>query len=355
MKARTVHWCVLIAAAMLVLVTPIPGHACSCVDEPCSTGWKHGQVVFLGEVTAKEAIPPGRDATADRLFARVAVHFSVRELFDGGVASEKDTVVLTGSGGGDCGYPFKVGQSYLVYATPNQGPLVTSICSPTRPAVIAGAFIQQLRLRSKAAEPAALFGVIGIAPRGNGYEDLIESKTLSGVKVSAVDSAGRVYSATSGEQGVYLLNSLPAGTYRLEIDLPAGLSTWQKDSGQPIVIPVGNDQNLRGCAVDVLARADGRISGVVINTDGKAVAGFLTIISADPKESEASRQRGGLQGFSTEDGKFLLTQIPPGRYQLMFYPKVNGQISLRGGAVRSEPIDIGFGQHIENFEFKLKN
>ena len=354
MKARTVHWSVLIAAAMLVLVTPIPGHACSCVDEPCSTAWRHGQVVFLGEVTAKEAIPPGRDATADRLFARVAVHFSVRELFDGWVASEKDTVVLTGSGGGDCGYPFKVGQTYLVYATPNQGLLVTSICSPTRPAVIAGAFIQQLRLRSKAAEPASLFGMIGMAPRGNGYEDLIESKTLSGVNVRAVASAGAVYSATSDEQGVYSFKWLPPETYRIEIDLPAGLSTWQKDSGQPLVIPIGNDPHLRGCTMDVFARPDGRISGAVVDTDGKGVAGIITLIPANIKQADVGRQLVGLDN-TTESGKFLLIRIPPGRYQLMFYPKVNGQISLLGGAIRSEPIDIGFGQHIENFEFKLKN
>jgi hypothetical protein len=347
MEMRNDYRCVVIAAVLLVLLTPVVGHACSCMEEVCNTAWRHGEVVFLGEVTARQAVPS--EGT------RVAVHFLVREIFDGRVTSEKDTVVFTGAGGGDCGYPFVVGQSYLVYAGSNHGQLATGICSPTRPAVMAGAFIQQLRLRSKAAEPPTLFGMIGIAPRGNGYEDLIESKSLPGVKVRALGSGGLVYSATSDEQGVYSFKWLPADTYQLEIDLPAGLSTWQKDTGKPLVIPIGNVQNLRGCAVDVFARADGRISGMVVNTDGNGVAGFLMIIPADPKQAEAARQHGGMMGFSTDDGKFLLTQIPPGRYQLMFYQKTNGKISFRDRPVRSEPIDIGFGQHKENFEFKLKD
>jgi hypothetical protein len=305
-------------------------------------------------VIAKNSIP--REVTYGTYSSgRMAVHFLVREILGGRVASEKDTVVFTGTGGGDCGYPFAIGQTYLVYAYTNDEQLATSICTPTRPAVTAAAVMQQLHALAKNATPATLFGMIGTAPRGAGYEDVIESKALSGVKVRAISSKGASYLATSDEQGAYSFAWLPADTYRLEIDLPAGLSTFQQSAGKPIEITIGNDQNSRGCAVDVFARPDGRISGVVIDADGKPVPGFITIISADPKQAQTDRQRGGLPGDDSNDGKFRLTQLPPGRYRLIFYRKVNGQISFRDRSVQSEPIDVGFGQHVENFQFKLNN
>ena len=39
----------------------------------------------------------------------------------------------TGVGGGDCGFSFRAGQTYLVYATGRREALHTSICSRTRP------------------------------------------------------------------------------------------------------------------------------------------------------------------------------------------------------------------------------
>ena len=42
--------------------------------------------------------------------------------------------IYTSYGGGDCGYPFVVGNEYLVYAyRAPSGRLVTSICGRTRP------------------------------------------------------------------------------------------------------------------------------------------------------------------------------------------------------------------------------
>lgn len=42
--------------------------------------------------------------------------------------------ISTGLGGGDCGYGFKEGQKYLVYAHASSDPVLgTGICSGTRP------------------------------------------------------------------------------------------------------------------------------------------------------------------------------------------------------------------------------
>ena len=196
MKMRFDFRYVLTSAALLIVFTPIAGRACSCFTPgPCGTGWKGGQVVFLGEVTAKDSVRR-EGADPNTALARLAVHLTVREVFSGPAAAAKDIVVHTGMGGGDCGYPFIVGQSYLVFASTYQDQLITSICSSTTPAVMGAALMQQLR--AKAGEHAAtLFGLIGTAPRGSGYEDLIESKALPGVKVRAVAAEGLAYSAIS--------------------------------------------------------------------------------------------------------------------------------------------------------------
>ena len=48
--------------------------------------------------------------------------------------SSKEITIFTGLGNGDCGYPFEVGESYLIYANSsdeNKNKLVTNICRRT--------------------------------------------------------------------------------------------------------------------------------------------------------------------------------------------------------------------------------
>jgi protocatechuate 3,4-dioxygenase beta subunit len=160
------------------------------------------------------------------------------------------------------------------------------------------------------------------------------------------------YSSKTNQHGAYSFESLPPDTYRLDVDLPAGLSTWQQNMGKPLTVQLGLTEASSGCRADLFARPDGRISGVIIDAEGRPVAGFVTIRPADPAEAEAARRRGGLPGYTTENGKFSFRQIPPGKYQLLAYPKIGEQINLRS-AIVSEIIDLALGQHIENFRFKV--
>ncbi|HEX5705134.1 MAG TPA: hypothetical protein VFX97_18185 [Pyrinomonadaceae bacterium] len=352
MVRRIEFWRGILIAACLIMLTPALAIACSCMFSPntCSIDWKKGELVFLGKVTTKEPI---RDADGAQSFpTRVAVHFSVTETLRGAINSDKETVIFTGAGGGDCGYPFIVGQTYLVYASTYQDQLTTSICTQTRPVGMAAALIRQLRAKRKSSDQPTLFGMIGTAAKGVGYEELVESKGLARVRVRAIGSAGPDHSTTSDTEGVYAFDWLPADTYRLEIDLPQGLSTWQHNTGKPFVVHVGNTEESRGCSLDVFARPDGRVSGTIVDLAGKNVAGFITIKPSDPIEAEAASRRGGLPGFTSQDGKFTLWQIPPGTYRLVFYPIVNGQVNLRSG-FGSKPIEIAFGEQIENYRFTV--
>jgi hypothetical protein len=61
----------------------------------------------------------------------VLVRFRVESVWKGKAFQE--VTIFTGQGGGDCGYRFEVGESYLVYAYGSNENLSTNICQRTAP------------------------------------------------------------------------------------------------------------------------------------------------------------------------------------------------------------------------------
>jgi hypothetical protein len=69
------------------------------------------------------------DEQEDRMFRR-RVRLKVEQAFKG-VKSGK-VMLYTGWGGGDCGYDFRLGSRYLVYAHDSWGSLYAGICGATK-------------------------------------------------------------------------------------------------------------------------------------------------------------------------------------------------------------------------------
>jgi hypothetical protein len=109
------------------------------------------QAIFVGQVLQITAVEPPPKGEAPLPFMTRRVSFKITESLRGGV---DDTVeVYTGSGGGDCGFNFGKGKSYLVYARRSTtGQLTTGICARTREAT-RGAEGEIKELRSFAQEP----------------------------------------------------------------------------------------------------------------------------------------------------------------------------------------------------------
>ena len=107
--------------------------ACKCALPPGpKKALADSDAVFLGKVTAIE----------DKGAARVKVTFEV--LTNLKATKVKKVSVSTGRGGGDCGYRFKLGESYLVYCYGKPEALSTNICTRTRPAADAKADLAAL-------------------------------------------------------------------------------------------------------------------------------------------------------------------------------------------------------------------
>jgi hypothetical protein len=352
-------------ALLLLIFSPSLVQACSCAmaGNGCGRGsLPDGVAVFLGKVTAKTDLATPATAETFDLSRGYTVHFSVAENFHGVSDPGTEAVVYTGSGGGDCGYPFVVGTSYLVFAgVGSDGRLSTGICNGTQPEIMVGGVLKQLRAIRDAGHGYDLVGTVFVLPKGAGFEDQLESQPLEGVPVRVIGSHGALFSTVTDSHGAYSFDWLPADTYNLEETLPSGLALAQGAAPQPFVIAVADKQVSNfGCLVNVFVRPDCQISGTVVDATGAHMPGFVTLEPADPKEAAAARQRGGLPGDETEDGDFKLSQLPPGRYRLIFIPKIGGHVNFRqrfywppSNAVNSGAIEISLGQHVDNVRFEI--
>ena len=147
---RSVGRCKMVWVSLLVSAGafgfPAALLACSCISpETPQDAVKDAKAVFLGLVEKFEATgeplvtrppqalddyglttPYGRDR-------QIVALFRILRTWKG--PQQPSLAVLTGAGGGDCGYDFQVGEVYLVYAyRDNADGLATGICSRTKPA-----------------------------------------------------------------------------------------------------------------------------------------------------------------------------------------------------------------------------
>lgn len=133
----------LFALATLLTTAPSSADACSC-SRPGDPQTELGEssAVFEGTVTSIEGgfVPSANTGLWHEIRQRLGmapayadyarkVHFSVRRSWRG--VTTTTATVRTGSGGGDCGYHFDPGTSYVVYAYRTDPGLATGICSRT--------------------------------------------------------------------------------------------------------------------------------------------------------------------------------------------------------------------------------
>lgn len=112
---------------LLGLALVFPAHnafACSCTQAPADeVALRRTAMVFTGTATDSVGAFLGGGSNASG--------FEVDRVYKGEVRS--DQWIDTGSGGGDCGYEFRLGGRYAVFAHTEDGEsFYTSICTNTR-------------------------------------------------------------------------------------------------------------------------------------------------------------------------------------------------------------------------------
>lgn len=251
------------------------GCTCSSPGGNCGKGWNSGQVIFLGKVTTDVATeaPDVKDSETDNAekfpgaikkpLMYHTVHFLIAENFRGDSQPGKEIVVHTGVDergrrDGDCGYPFVVGVSYLVYASVVGDSLSTSQCTFTSPEVAVGSDLRELRAIRDGRPVDGLFGTVSLlVPITDSWlVSLTKLHPLGDISVRVTDSTGRVRSTKTDEHGVYAFDWLPPEIYRIEQDLPVGLTQLLGNEKMLIVDLTDKDAIEIGCRANIRARTD---------------------------------------------------------------------------------------------------
>jgi hypothetical protein len=201
------------------LVPERDAEACTCasVPPPCRAYYE-AAAVFVGEVVELTGAPadPGDQGQSSVPFGSVA-RFRVARAYRGLEAGAPSAVVTTAGTLAECGYPFAVGGSYLVYAYRRAGEdaLRTATCTRTRPPEAAGEDLEYIEYRAKGDTPGTVSGtVMRYEVRAGGYlgyEDQPSGVTL-GLRGAAVS-----LEAQTGDGGAYVFTGVPPGTYRLRV------------------------------------------------------------------------------------------------------------------------------------------
>src|SRR3954447_22557795 len=310
MTTRTDRWRVpgfLVMAATIVFLIPATASACTCALElsPCAAAT--GSVIFVGTPISVAEI---RSANGTAL---LRFHFDVEDPIQN--IDRKGADVTTLPTDAQCGFPFKTGVKYLVYASGNSGAYSTSLCSRTGPFDARQDDIDILR--DKAVLPR-LFGSIDRSQlRLNGQlADFAEMGGISNVPVRITDR-GQVREAHTDATGRFWFDRVSPGTYVVDAELPAAYAPLFKErvtaevddcSGQ-VSIPV-TTVPLRG----TVHAADG--------APGRHVMLRFALVGSDAR---VSIDHSTLE-FTDGRGAWSIPGLPTGRYLVgvsVFDPPTN--------------------------------
>jgi hypothetical protein len=202
-----------IALAGMCLVLPGIVGACDCVNAgpPCKA-FKATPYVFAGRVTKISTIQV-RLQDHDE-YPQQLVVLQIERNYRG-EEGKSAVEIVTGEGGGDCGFSFEEGKRYLVYAYPHPatGKLYTGIC-------------QRTRLLTEANEDLEYFAKKDDPAHGNGIEGSVEQLSrdkhnmtqvvgmLAGVQLEIAGNEGR-WTAVTGSDGKFRIWGLKPGSYRI--------------------------------------------------------------------------------------------------------------------------------------------
>jgi hypothetical protein len=298
----------------MFVLWPRGAAACTCAlgnGRPCANYWS-APVIFAGQVSDISDTPTtiGQGAN-QQVYRQKLVRFVVEEAFRG--VSGPEAEVVTGNGGGDCGYGFAKGGRYLVYAFPGQQDkrLYTGICTPTKPLDKAAADIEYIHNLAGAPATATVYGALWQTGR-----DISTGKYLrepkAGVKIM-IEGGGVRREAFTDAEGKFQASDLPAGRYKVKADLPDYLGGAESEV----------ELHASGCG-DVLLNAtwSGQLSGRVTDDGGAPVKGLaVNLVSADAGPVEILPYDKKITAFTDADGRYEFKWLAPGNYLLVVNPE----------------------------------
>jgi len=165
-----------------------------------------GRVVKIARIQGKSA----RGFEYSQRLVSVEVERTYRGIDKKGVIE-----IETGEGGGDCGFDFREGERYLIYAYwgKETRELYTGICSRTRLLSQAEADLEYFEKKDDPAHGSGIEGWIDKLSRGKDNNTEVVG-TLAGVGVKIEGASGR-WTVTTDKDGRFAVWGLKPGSYEV--------------------------------------------------------------------------------------------------------------------------------------------
>jgi len=289
-------------AFLILAASARPALGCSCmpVGPACQAYW-NTDAVFDATVLDTQPLP--RDETHPFL-SDTLVTLNVRQSWKG--ASAGPLEVATSRESSACGYEFKKGARYVVFARKRpDGRLQVSHCSATQPYDGTGPVAEFLASLSGPPAGGRVFGTVRTFVRTFGAEaKTSESPTVTGVQIRGVG----VERSTQSAGGRYQFVNLAAGSYSVSIAAPDGYAA---------VIPVRQTDiaDSRGCAEENFEFSPaGSITGRLVGPDGHGVARIRVEVTSPEIRRQPAYGYESASAYADSDGYFTAGSLAPGRY-----------------------------------------
>lgn len=337
---------------LILFFLPVLANACSCISSgpPCQS-FGNTYAVFTGKVESISDYPTTTNAGNSKFqYVQKAVKLTVTESFRG--IKENSVEIITGRGGGDCGYNFESGREYVVYAYQNKetGKLGTGICTRTRPIEKAEEDLQYFREIAKGAKDISIYGQVFRTFTRKQDEPYRNPEPLENIILTL--SNGETIS--TNEKGEYRFDKLLPQEYTITPTIPNGLWGGNKPEGKVKLNP-------NGCAVvSFWLSANTSLSGKLFDENSQPLPD--TSVQLVPVDQINVHQKDLQMAHTDNEGRYIFHSIPNGDYYLgvrlfriadllfpyprTFYPNT---LSLAEAKV----ITIKEGNILKDFEIKI--
>jgi hypothetical protein len=205
-----------------------------------------------------------------------------------------------------CGFPFEQGERYLVFAHAgrSEGRLVVSSCNLTQRFDRAKESVDFLASLDGPAAGGRVFGSVRTSWRVFDHRPQQEWAAETTVRLIG---GGRERTTTSAG-GSYEFSGLADGSYRVEIEVLTGHTTYQPSRDVRLA-------NRRSCARESFWFApNGRIAGRLGTPDGRPVNGVRVEVAAADARPHRDYGIPMVSAATDADGFFHVGGLPPGRY-----------------------------------------
>ena len=273
---------------------------------PCEEYWR-SEAVFAGKVVKKLTFYVEEGEGDSRYkYQQVLVRFSIEQAFKGIAGDEVE--IVTGMGGGDCGFHFKDGERYVVYAIRNgrdKSRLYAGICNRIKLVAEADEDFAYFRAIPEAGTGGVVYGRVKKWTMPLSDDSSYQETYLDNIKI-AIEGNGRQFETTTNKNGYYQVSGLAPGQYKVKADI----SDSQNSHSQSTLNVVD-----RGCAArDFYLQVNGQISGRVFDEKGAPLPDIkVDIISAEDAKDIFPK---GKWRFTDKEGRYKINWLPLGDYYL---------------------------------------